>query len=85
MGNMELAMWKYVLAWIPMVFMAMANGALRDGWYGTHLGALQAHSLPTLSDAAYQRIPSDMTSAVSPKRSHSDFARRGKVGPSSLL
>jgi len=49
MGNMELAMWKYVLAWIPMVFIALANGALRDGWYGKHLGALQAHQVSTVS------------------------------------
>ncbi len=42
-------MWKYVLAWIPMVVIALANGALRDGWYGTHLGALQAHQNSTIS------------------------------------
>ena len=49
MDNMELAMWKYVAAWIPMVCIALANGALRDGWYGKHLGALQAHQLSTVS------------------------------------
>ncbi len=47
MGNMELAMWKYVLAWIPMVFIAIANGALREGWYGKHLDELQAHQVST--------------------------------------
>ena len=40
-------MWKYVLAWVPMVFIAMANGALREGWYGKHLSKLQAHQLST--------------------------------------
>ena len=40
-------MWKYVLAWVPMVFIAMANGALREGWYGKHLSALHAHQLST--------------------------------------
>ena len=42
-------MWKYVLAWVPMVFIALANGALREGWYGKHLGALQAHQVSTVS------------------------------------
>ena len=41
------AMWKYVLAWIPMVFIAIANGAIREGWYGKHLSELQAHQLST--------------------------------------
>jgi hypothetical protein len=44
---MRLAMWKYVLAWIPMVFIAIINGALREGWYGKHLSELQAHQLST--------------------------------------
>jgi hypothetical protein len=30
-----------------MVFIAMANGALREGWYGKHLSALHAHQLST--------------------------------------
>ena len=38
---MGLAMWKYVLAWFPMVLIALANGALREGWYGKHLSELQ--------------------------------------------
>src|SRR6266478_8629961 len=40
-------MWKYVLAWIPMVFIAIANGAMREGWYGKHLSELQAHQVST--------------------------------------
>jgi len=27
----------------------LPNGALRDRWYGKHLGALQAHQLSTVS------------------------------------
>jgi hypothetical protein len=34
------AMWKYVLAWIPMVFIAIINGAIREGWYGKHVSEL---------------------------------------------
>jgi hypothetical protein len=40
-------MWKYVLAWLPMVFIAIGNGAIREGWYGKYLSELQAHQLST--------------------------------------
>ncbi|MGE0679513.1 MAG: hypothetical protein AB7P69_01205 [Candidatus Binatia bacterium] len=40
-------MWKYVLAWFPMVFLAIANGALREAWYGKHLSELRAHQVST--------------------------------------
>src|SRR5215471_4313241 len=42
-----LAMWKYVLAWVPMVFIAIINGAIHEGWYGNHLSELQAHQVST--------------------------------------
>jgi hypothetical protein len=42
-------MWKYVLAWVPMVCIAIANGALREGWYGKHLSELQAHQASTVT------------------------------------
>ncbi|MCP5065804.1 MAG: hypothetical protein GY946_04495, partial [bacterium] len=42
-------MWKYVLAWFPMVAIAIANGVLRQAWYGKHLGELQAHQISTLT------------------------------------
>jgi hypothetical protein len=42
-------MWKYMLAWIPMVFIAVANGALREGWYGKYLSELQAHQVSTVT------------------------------------
>lgn len=45
-------MLKYLLAWIPMVFIAIANGVLRQAWYGKHLNELQAHQLSTLIGAA---------------------------------
>jgi hypothetical protein len=41
-------MWKYVLAWLPMVAIAIANGALREAWYARDMGELQAHQLSTL-------------------------------------
>lgn len=42
-------MWRYVLAWFPMVAIAVANGMVREAWYGRHLGELQAHQASTLS------------------------------------
>jgi len=42
---------KYILAWIPMVFIAIANGVLRQAWYGKHLSELYAHQLSSLIGA----------------------------------
>ncbi len=42
-------MWKYLLAWFPMVAIAIANGGLRQAWYGKHLGELHAHQISTLT------------------------------------
>jgi hypothetical protein len=42
-------MWRYVLAWFPMVPIAVANGVVREFWYGRRLGELQAHRVSTLS------------------------------------
>ena len=41
-------MWIYILAWFPMVAIAIANGVVRDGWYGRHMRELRAHQLSTL-------------------------------------
>jgi len=40
-------MWKYLLAWLPMVAIAVANGAFRDLWYGKRMSELSAHQLST--------------------------------------
>ena len=42
---------RYVLAWFPMVLIAILNGALREIWYGKSLGELRAHQLSTLTGA----------------------------------
>lgn len=41
-------MWRFVLAWLPMVAIAVANGLMREAWYGPHLSELQAHQVSTL-------------------------------------
>ena len=40
-------MWKYILAWVPMVLIAIANAVIREAWYGKHLGELYAHQVST--------------------------------------
>ncbi len=40
-----LIVFKYTLAWIPMVFIAVANGVARDLLYGPHMGALGANQV----------------------------------------
>ncbi len=41
----------YTLAWIPMVFIAIANGIARDRGYQRHIGELRAHQISTLTGA----------------------------------
>ena len=41
-------MWRYVLAWVGMLGIAIANGALRQATFGTVLPELRAHQLSTL-------------------------------------
>jgi hypothetical protein len=40
---------RYIVAWIPMIFIAIANGALREFTYGKHLSELRAHQVSTLT------------------------------------
>jgi hypothetical protein len=40
---------KYVLAWVPMVLIAIVNAAFREAGYGKFMGELGAHQLSTLT------------------------------------
>ena len=42
-------MWKYVLAWFPMIPIAIGNGVLRQTWYAKHVGELTAHQISTVT------------------------------------
>ena len=41
-------MLRYAIAWIPMVLIAIANGALRQFWYGNYVSELHAHQISTI-------------------------------------
>jgi hypothetical protein len=42
-------MTRYVLAWFPMLALAIANGALRQLTFGKYLSELHAHQLSTVT------------------------------------
>lgn len=42
-------MLKYILGWLPLVVIAIVNGALREGLYGRYLSELQAHQASTVA------------------------------------
>ena len=42
-------MWKYLLAWIPMIFIAIANGLFREKILTSRFNELQAHQISTLT------------------------------------
>ena len=42
-------MLKYFLLWLPMVILAIINGAARDLWYKKYSTELLAHQLSTIS------------------------------------
>ena len=39
---------RYVIAWVPMLFIAIANGALRQFTFGRVMSELHAHQLSTV-------------------------------------
>jgi hypothetical protein len=40
-------MWKYVIAWAPMVLIAVVNGAVREASYGKRVTEPHAHQIST--------------------------------------
>ncbi|MFC1557209.1 hypothetical protein ACFL5L_04425 [candidate division KSB1 bacterium] len=40
---------RYTLMWIPLVFLAILNGVVRELWYKQYLEELAAHQVSTLS------------------------------------
>jgi hypothetical protein len=44
---------SYVLLWIPLVFIAIFNGVVRELGYATFLSELTAHQISTVAAAAH--------------------------------
>ena len=42
---------RYVLAWLPMMFVGIINGVIREVSYGKMLSELQAHQVSTITGA----------------------------------
>lgn len=40
---------RYILAWIPMVFMGIINGIVREVTYGKYLSEVRAHQVSTIT------------------------------------
>lgn len=40
---------RYVLAWIPMIFIGIINGIVREATYGKYLSDLRAHQVSTVT------------------------------------
>ena len=42
-------MWKYIIAWIPLIIVAIANGLFREKFLAIRLCELHAHQMSTVS------------------------------------
>lgn len=42
-------MWKYIIAWFPMIVIAIANGLFREKFLANRFNELQAHQTSTAS------------------------------------
>jgi hypothetical protein len=42
-------MLKYFLCWLPMLLLAVINGAARDLWYRKYAGVLAGHQISTIT------------------------------------
>ena len=40
---------RYILAWIPMIFIGIINGIVREVTYGKYLNELRAHQISTIT------------------------------------
>lgn len=52
----RLSLIKYVLAWFPMLVIAVANGALRQSVFAKEMAELQAHQLSSLTGSVFMGL-----------------------------
>ncbi len=70
---------KYTLAWIPMVFIAVLNGTLREFGYKSFVGDLAAHQISTASAILFFGIYIWILTGVWPLRSTSQALAVGLI------
>ncbi|MBF2019770.1 MAG: hypothetical protein IGR93_06620 [Hydrococcus sp. C42_A2020_068] len=44
---LSFSLWRYILAWIPMVVLAVINAMIREATYGRYVSELRAHQIST--------------------------------------
>ena len=62
-------MGRYLIAWIPMIVLAVANGALREAWLVPRLGEQAARQVSTLLLIAFLALYIAMVTRTWPIRS----------------
>lgn len=60
------SLWKYLAAWLVMLLVAVANGAVRDITYGPQVDALTAHQISTVTAILLLGLVIWLCSAVMP-------------------
>ena len=69
----------HLLAWFPMVVIAIVNGAIREGTYGKRIPELAAHQLSTLSGIVLFALYTWGLSCMWPLQSGAEAAAVGTV------
>ena len=70
-------MLKYFLAWLGMIPLAIANGVLRQAWYGQYLDELAAHQVSTFTAMLLFGIYISAVMRWSPPRSNAQAVSIG--------
>ncbi len=69
----------HTLAWIPMVFLAIANGIARDRGYKRYMTELRAHQLSTLIGIVVFTIYAGLLARIWPLASAADASVVGAI------
>jgi hypothetical protein len=48
--------WRYMIAWVPMTFIGILNGILRQYGYSRFVGDLTAHQISTLTGIVFMGL-----------------------------
>ena len=71
------SLWKYLAAWLVMLLVAVANGAVREITYGPHVDELTAHQISTATGILLLGLVIWLCSAVIPVSSDREAVSLG--------